>query len=112
MQSGNRSGTPNYMAPEIIRRRRTDKRLDIFALGVTAYQLCAYELPWPSQDVSGKAAVAHDNKPPVDIFKVCPNLNRTLGEAIVQCIQRHPADRPPSAQVIARMIRNVTSEIA
>ena len=42
----------------------TDKRLDIFALGVTAYQLCTFELPWPSQDVSGKAAVAHDNKPP------------------------------------------------
>ncbi len=31
-QPGNRTGTPNYMAPEIIRRRPTDQHLDIFAV--------------------------------------------------------------------------------
>ena len=53
-QPGNRTGTPNYMAPEVVRRRATDHRLDIFSLGVTCYQLCTFELPWPSQDVTGK----------------------------------------------------------
>ena len=38
MQPGNRTGTPNYMAPELVRRRATDQRLDIFAFGVTAYR--------------------------------------------------------------------------
>jgi serine/threonine-protein kinase len=112
MQGGNRSGTPNYMAPEIIRRKPTDKRLDIFALGVTAYQLCTFELPWPSQDVSGKAAVAHDNKPPVDIFQVRPQLDPTLGAAIMQCLRRNPADRPQTVPALVRMIRNVTDEDA
>jgi serine/threonine protein kinase len=111
MQGGNRSGTPNYMAPEIIRRKPTDQRLDIFSLGVTAYQLCTYALPWPSQDVSGKAAVAHDNKAPIDIFQIQTRLNRTLGEAIMQCIRRNPAQRPPSAQAFLRMIRQVDSEL-
>ena len=32
MQPGNRTGTPNYMAPEVVRRRPTDQRLDIFCL--------------------------------------------------------------------------------
>src|SRR5262245_41170238 len=31
---GNRTGTPNYMAPELIKRQSTDHRVDIFALGV------------------------------------------------------------------------------
>ncbi|MEZ6105986.1 MAG: protein kinase [Pirellulaceae bacterium] len=30
-QPGNRTGTPLYMAPEIVRRRPTDKRVDLFA---------------------------------------------------------------------------------
>jgi len=37
MQPGNRTGTANYMAPEVVRRRPTSQRLDIFAFGVTAY---------------------------------------------------------------------------
>jgi len=35
MQPGIRTGTPNYMAPEVVRRRQTDHRLDIFSFGVS-----------------------------------------------------------------------------
>jgi len=47
MRPGNRTGTPIYHAPEISRRRTTDLRVDVFALGITAYQLCTFESPWP-----------------------------------------------------------------
>ena len=46
MQPGNRTGKPNYMAPEIVKRQSTDVRVDVFAFGVTAYELCTFELPW------------------------------------------------------------------
>ncbi len=36
---GNRTGTPDYLAPEVIKRTSTDHRVDLFALGVTAYEL-------------------------------------------------------------------------
>ena len=39
---GNRTGTPQYMAPEIVRRRATDKRVDIFSFGVTAYRMLTF----------------------------------------------------------------------
>ena len=86
MQPGNRTGTPNYMAPEIIRRKPTDHRLDIFSFGVTAYQTLTYQLPWPGKEVSGKAAVSHDTKPPRNIFEVRPETNRRLGETIMKCL--------------------------
>jgi len=35
-----------YLAPEIIRRISTDLRVDMFALGVTAYELFTNQLPW------------------------------------------------------------------
>lgn len=105
MRPGNRTGTPNYMPPEIVRRRATDQRVDIFAFGVTAYQLCALELPWPTQDVTGKAAMLHDTQPPVDIRKVCPQLNASLGKLIMQCLQVQPSDRPQTIDEVKRAIK-------
>src|SRR5205807_10233475 len=35
---GNRTGTANYMAPELIKRQRTDQRIDIFAYAVTCFE--------------------------------------------------------------------------
>ena len=67
MQPGNRTGTPNYMAPELVRRRPTDQRLDVFAFGVTAYEICTFELPW-LRGTTGMAAMtprpAADRHPP------------------------------------------------
>ena len=64
MTPGNRTGTPLYMSPEIVRRRATDKRVDIFSFGVTCYCLCSFKHPWQGEIVSGRAALQHDTEPP------------------------------------------------
>jgi serine/threonine-protein kinase len=110
MQPGNRTGTPLYMAPEIVRRRATDKRVDIFALGVTVYRLCTFEYPWPGADATGKGALTHDTHEPVSILKFRPNLDPALAKAIHACIAPQPAQRPDSAEQFLKMIRNVEVE--
>jgi len=105
-QPGNRTGTPLYMAPEIIRRRWTDHRVDIFALGVSAYQLCTFHLPWPVTDTTGQAALAHDTQEPTDILEYEPDLNRTLAAAIGRCIRSNPDERPQSIDVFLSMIES------
>lgn len=113
MVPGNRTGTPNYMAPEIVRRRPTDQRVDIFALGVTFYRLLTFELPWPSGGGTGQDALAHDSNPPTDIFEYRPNLNPELGKLIMQCISKDPAKRPESAKELLKQlirIRTVDKE--
>ncbi|QDU26125.1 Serine/threonine-protein kinase PK-1 [Anatilimnocola aggregata] len=107
---GNRTGTPLYMAPEIVRRKTTDHRVDIFSFGVTAYQLCAGEFPWPSGDTTGKGALQHDAKPPQEILELVPNLNRTLARTIMQCIQADPNARPVSFDVIVKTLKPVNSD--
>jgi serine/threonine-protein kinase len=92
-QPGNRTGTPLYMAPEVVRRKWTDLRLDIFSLGVTLYELCTFELPWPKTETSGIAALAHDTKEPQDILELKPGLNRKLAEAIMKCISANADNR-------------------
>ncbi len=110
MQPRNRTGTPLYMAPEIIRRRHTDQRVDIFAFGVTAYHVITYELPWPTTELSGLAALAHDTQPPRDIRQYCPNLNETLAKAIMKCMEPAPKDRFQSIDQFMLAIAMIPSE--
>ncbi len=110
MRPGNRTGTPLYMSPEVVRRRATDQRLDIFAFGVSAYQVCTYELPWPVADATGKAALAHDTQPPTDILKYRPTLNRKLAKAIMKCIEPDRNNRPQSMEQFLTMIRDVRED--
>ena len=105
MQPGNRTGTPNYMAPELVRRYATDQRLDIFSFGVTAFEICTFELPW-LRGVTGQAAMTH-NQPPADIRKFRPNINPTLAEAIHHCIEPDRNKRCKSMEEFLSMIKRV-----
>ncbi|MEN6407931.1 MAG: serine/threonine-protein kinase [Thermoguttaceae bacterium] len=106
MQPGNRTGTPNYMAPELVRRRVTDQRLDIFAFGVTAYEICTFQLPWPRGRSDGMAAMSHD-RPPVDIARYRPQIHPLLAKAIHACIEPDVGKRCPTMSAFLRMIRHV-----
>jgi eukaryotic-like serine/threonine-protein kinase len=108
MQPGNRTGTPNYMAPEIVRRRPTDQRLDVFAFGVTAYELCTFELPWHS-GTTGLAAMTHD-RPPADIRQHRPQINPVLAKAIHACIEPDVEKRCPTMQRFLQIIKDVQDE--
>ena len=93
LQPGNRTGTPNYMAPELVRRFDTDQRLDIFAFGVTTYEMCTYELPW-HRGSTGMAAMTHDQDP-TDIREHWPEINKTLAKVIHSCIEPDLKKRCP-----------------
>ncbi|MGL6194307.1 MAG: serine/threonine protein kinase [Thermoguttaceae bacterium] len=105
---GNRTGTPNYMAPELVRRRPTDQRLDIFSFGVTIYELCCRQLPWPRGD-SGLAAMTHD-QPPTPIQDYRPDINPVLATAIHSCLEADPKKRCQSMQKFLIAIARVEYE--
>jgi serine/threonine-protein kinase len=105
---GNRTGTPNYMAPEVVRRRSTSTKLDVFSFGVTAFELCAFELPWPRG--TGVAAMTHGTQEPADIRAFCPRIDPRLEKAIYACLEPEPDDRPESMEDFLRMIKGVENE--
>lgn len=107
---GNRTGTPQYMAPEIVRRRATDKRLDIFAFGVTVYRFLTFEHPWRSTDTTGQAALAHDSSDVSQILEHRPNLNKRLAAAIHKCIEPNMNKRMDSCNQFLSAIRLVETE--
>lgn len=105
LQPGNRIGTPNYMAPEVVRRRQADKRLDIFSFGVTAYEVATLAAPWP-RGKTGMAALAHDS-PPTPIEEHWPEIPPPLGKAIMACLAAEPTKRPATMHEFLKMIEKV-----
>jgi serine/threonine-protein kinase len=107
LQPGNRTGTPNYMAPEVVHRRQLDKRIDVFSFGVTAYEICTLNLPWP-RGTTGRAALSHDS-PPADIRAGWPEIPDRLAKAVMACLEADPAKRPESMGEFSRMIAAVAA---
>jgi serine/threonine protein kinase len=112
MQPGNRTGTPLFMSPEIVRRRATDQRVDVFAFGVTAYNVCTFEFPWPATDTTGRAALQHDTSDAVNILRYRPDLHPVLAKAIMGCMEADLAKRTPNMTHFLSQIRNLESEFA
>ena len=105
---GNRTGTANYMAPELVRRKPTDIRLDVFSFGVTMYELFTKELPWPRGD-TGIAAMSHSESPtPITDYR--PNIDRTIAKAIHCCIEPEASRRCPNMEQFLKMIQKVEND--
>jgi len=89
---GNRTGTPNYLAPELIKRNTTDHRVDLFALGVTAYETITGRLPWEKAQ-SMETLLSHMNRSGKDPREFRPELDDAMVALLVKAIKRDPNER-------------------
>jgi serine/threonine protein kinase len=93
---GNRTGTPNYLAPELIKRQSTDHRVDMFALGVTAYEIFTGQMPWEKAE-SLQTLLSHMNSAGRDPRDARPGLDPKIVQFLIKAIQRDPSERFQSA---------------
>ncbi len=94
---GNRTGTSDILAPEIIKRKTTDHRVDLFALGVTAYEVFTSQLPWERSVSSEETFRRRLNQRPRTAKELNPQVEDDLSEILLRSVEREPADRFPTA---------------
>jgi serine/threonine-protein kinase len=96
-------GTPAYMAPEQIRRQPIDHRVDIFAFGVSAYELLTNRKPFPGDAPEDILRKQYDRSldfvPPRELN---PDIPAALEKAILKCLELSPDDRYPHMSVLVR----------
>jgi serine/threonine protein kinase len=86
-------GTPTYMAPEQLSGQLIDQRVDVFAFGVTAYELLTNQKPFPgetSAEILRAQTIRTDFLTPRQLN---PDIPAGLERAILKCIEREPDKR-------------------
>jgi serine/threonine protein kinase len=105
---GNRTGTLQYMAPELLRREATDERLDIFSFGVTMFEFLSGKLPYDATN-SMAMMLQRINHPPLDIAQAAPQLPSDLCEVVRKAMARNLQDRWPAMATMAATLRDLPS---
>ncbi len=107
---GNRTGTVNYMAPELIKRQKTNQQIDVFSYAVTCYEMFTQDFPWASGETL-ETVLQHVNQPPIDIRERAPDIDDEVAEIIMRGLERSPADRWPNMQAMVAKLRAAEKRI-
>jgi serine/threonine protein kinase len=87
LKEGNRKCTRHYMAPEHILRHKIDHRIDLFALGVSAYEMITGRRPW-EDDKSLDLFKRMINSAPRDPREDVPDLHVSMVALLKKGIER------------------------
>lgn len=107
---GNRTGTANYMAPELIKRQRTDQRIDIFSFSVTCYEMYTKRHPWEGAETL-EHVLQHINTPAVDIRDLVPGIDPEIAITIMKGLANNPDKRYQQILPMIQRFREVNAQL-
>jgi serine/threonine protein kinase len=96
-------GTLRYMAPERF-RGHADVRSDVYALGLTLYELLALRPAFDAADQAQLIGRIHSEEPP-RLDRLDPRLPRDLVTVVHKAMAKDPADRYQTAGALAEDLR-------
>lgn len=100
-------GTPAYMPPEQIAGEGIDGRSDLYALGVTLFQMVTGgRLPFEHRSRQD-LMLAHIEQEPPSVREFAPSTPLMLERIIAKLLAKHPDDRYPSAGVVLDLFKSM-----
>lgn len=98
--TGQSLGSPAYMAPEQVRgEKHVDARADVWAVGVTAYELLTGELAFGGASVPAVLTKILEREPE-PLRRLRPDVSPALEAWIARCLAKKPADRFPNGRAL------------
>lgn len=104
---GTIAGTPEYMSPEQINGfSDVNFSTDLYALGVTAYQMFTGTLPFEQPELT-RLLIAQATEPPPPPRSRNPEIPEVLEQVLLKLLEKKPADRPANAAELGAMLRGI-----
>jgi len=95
-----RAGTPAYMAPEQLAGQGVDVRSDVYALGLTLYEVFTGRRAFAA-DTPAELDRLQRETTPTNPSEIVPDLHPAVERVIARCLEKDPSARPPGAIAVA-----------
>jgi eukaryotic-like serine/threonine-protein kinase len=109
-EPGMLSGTPAYMAPEVLLEKRADGRADIFALGVVLYEMLAGRHPFLAGSFTATTDRILHEVPPL-LRETNPNVPAAVETMVARMLAKDPAERFATARDLAVDLRGARGSL-
>ena len=103
------SGTLAYAAPEQIKENLINEKTDVWAMGVTLYELLTLNKPFMDKDVKGIVDKILDQDPPF-LRSFNKKIPIELEAIVFKCLDKKPENRYSSASELSQDLRNYLDE--
>jgi serine/threonine-protein kinase len=98
------TGTPAYIAPEMVSNTPVDRGADLYALGCVGYWLLTGRLVFEA-DSALRMLVHHIHTEPIaPSVRLGQPLPSSLETVIPSCLKKDPANRPGSAEELSELL--------
>lgn len=102
-------GTPTYMSPEQASGSpNVDRRADIYALGVLAYEMLTGNPPFVDPDPR-VVVMSHVSRTPAPVAGKRPDTPAFLAELVMRCLEKRREDRWQQAAEVAQRLEGGTT---
>jgi hypothetical protein len=110
--SGMAIGTPAYMAPEqLAADPSADHRVDIYAVGLLAYELLAGASPFAAPSPTA-TMTAQLTRVPQSLSLIRPDVPGPLAQLVDRCLAKQADDRPADAQAVLAELDHISGAMA
>src|SRR5690606_25947165 len=100
-------GTPAYMAPEqLAADPSADHRIDLYAVGLLAYELLAGKSPFASKSPPDTMAAQFTREPP-PLETIRDDVPPALASLVRRLLAKRPEDRPADAQQVLTALESI-----
>ncbi len=102
-ESGQVMGTIPYMPPEVIADGKPSPAVDIYSLGVIAYEMLTRRKPFTAESpLETMKKILNDT--PIPPIEITPGISPRLNELVLKMIEKNSMDRPDAREVLAILV--------